>query len=362
MAFSSQPYVGDGVRVDWDVTFDYLDQSHVGVRVDKVLTSDPASQYKTAWINSNTIRVDTVIDGNPVPSGVAIEIFRSTPINTPAVVFGGGASLSSANLNKNSEYLTFALQEATDANEAFTKLYLGAFDAEPTSDNEGDPIIDGALYTNIDDLAVYYWSGDAWLPFSDASAAAVVAKNEALAALASAEAARDTAQTAATSASSSASTAGSSETAAVSARDAAIAARNEAQAAQAAAETALSNFAVNTDLDFTIEPTRLADRATIAAYVAQQTALPAVDEIGAYTFAYSNAGDANHGDTVAGSELRICSAARASQESNKVGFTTSNVASGLTGTWRCMGQFDNVFTRSTGIDLRGATLWRKDFE
>jgi multidrug efflux pump subunit AcrA (membrane-fusion protein) len=224
MAFSSVSYTGDGVQKDFTVTFNYLDQSHVKVRVDKVFTDDVASAYKITWINSTTIRVDTVIEGNPPPSGAEIELIRQTPINTPAVVFGGGASLSSENLNKNSDYLTFALQEATDANEAFTKLYLGAFTFFPTTDNDGDPLQAGAVIYYIPQNALYYYTDLGTWVVGESTIAAQTAQAAAEAAQAAAEAAQAGAEAA--------------QAGAEAERNAADAAKVAAQAAQAGAETA----------------------------------------------------------------------------------------------------------------------------
>jgi hypothetical protein len=171
MAYSSKTYPGDGSTVDFAVTFAYLDQSHVRVSVDKVPTTAVGSPYKFTWNNPTSIRVDTVIDGLAVPSDLDIKLYRETPIAEPAVVFGGGASLTSANLNKNSEYLTYALQEATDTNEEFTKLYLGSFAQAPTTDNEGDALQLGAVYYDSVLSALYYWTGSEWIIGESTSAA-----------------------------------------------------------------------------------------------------------------------------------------------------------------------------------------------
>ena len=189
MTYSEALYVGNGVTVDYGVTFDYLDQSHVYVSVDKEITTAVGSEYKFEFINSSTVRVRTVVNENPVPSGLEVRVFRQTPIDEPAVVFGGGASLSSANLNKNSEYLTFALQEAADANQEFTKVYLGAFAVEPTSDNEGETLRVGSVYFDTSVSALFYWSGTAWIigesvtvssaNAADAAASAAVAVTQA---------------------------------------------------------------------------------------------------------------------------------------------------------------------------------------
>ena len=163
MTYSIKTYPSDGVTTDFNITFDYLDASHVVVSVDKVRTTAVGSNYKFVFNNATNIRVVTVTGELPVPAGKDIKIERETPIDTPAVLFGGGASLTSVNLNKNSEYLTYALQEAADTSEAFTKLYLGSFDIAPTSDNEGEPLQNGTVYYDNVATALFYWTGSEWI-------------------------------------------------------------------------------------------------------------------------------------------------------------------------------------------------------
>lgn len=78
-------------------------------------------------------------------------------------------------------------------------------------------------------------------------------------------------------------------------------------------------------------------------------------EIGTYVFAYASS-NKSFGDTVAGSDLTPISAVKSMTTSAAVqsGFAF-NDGSALTGTWRCMGEFDRV----NGSDPAwyGATLW-----
>ena len=256
MAYSSTKSTGDGVTTDFPVTFDYLDQDHVKVRVDKVFTTEVGSLYKATWLNSTTLRVDTVSGNNPAPNGAVIEFIRETPIDVPAVVFGGGASLSSENLNKNSEYLTFALQEASDTNQEFTKLYLGAFAVAPTTDNDGDALQVGAVYYSTTSQALFYWTGSEWIigestiaaqtfataaeAARDAAAASQVA---AAASQVSAAASQSAASTSASSASTSASNASASATAAASSASTASAAATSATGSAATASTQATSAA-----------------------------------------------------------------------------------------------------------------------
>jgi len=245
MAYSEKTYPSDGVTTDFAVTFDYLDQSHIRVSVDKVLTTTVGSDYKFTWNNSTNIRVDTVIDGNPVPAGLEIRLIRETPIATPAVVFGGAASLSSENLNKNSEYLTFALQEATDANEEFTKLYLGAFASSPTVDNEGEALQTGAVYYDSVLSALYYWTGTSWI-IGESTVAAEIFKIAAEAARDAAVVAKDAAVLAKDDAEAAASNAAVDAAAAVSAALAAAqGSADDASNSASAASTSASNAATS---------------------------------------------------------------------------------------------------------------------
>jgi hypothetical protein len=199
MAYSSLSYTGDGTTKDFAVTFDYLDQSHVKVRVDKVFTYEVGSNYTFEFINSTTVRVTHVVSGDAPVSGAEVEVLRRTPIDAPAVVFGVGASLTSEDLNKNSEYLTYALQEATDANDLFTQLYLGAFSAAPATDNDGEALLTGASYFDTDDNILYFWNGSAWKKgdILENSLAAQAAAEAAQTAAELAEAGSQAAQTAA---------------------------------------------------------------------------------------------------------------------------------------------------------------------
>ena len=48
----------------------------------------------------------------------------------------------------------------------FGDIYLGAFSAAPTVDNDGDPLLTGALYFDTDDNTMQTWTGSAWVTFT----------------------------------------------------------------------------------------------------------------------------------------------------------------------------------------------------
>lgn len=111
--FSVSAYTADGVTTDFLITWDYLDEDHIAVYVDGVANYDPSSTYKFQLINSTTVRVTDEFN-NAVPSGLEIQIRRETPITTRVVTFVDGSSFLAEDMNKNSDYLLYSMQETQD--------------------------------------------------------------------------------------------------------------------------------------------------------------------------------------------------------------------------------------------------------
>ena len=100
MATSFINYVGDGTITDFNVTFGYLDQTHVGVTVDSVAVT-------FTWFSATVVRLDAA----PAASS-AVQVKRETT-KTPIVDFEDGAVLFESDLD------TSALQAIYIAEEAF---------------------------------------------------------------------------------------------------------------------------------------------------------------------------------------------------------------------------------------------------
>lgn len=82
------------------------------------------------------------------------------------------------------------------------------------------------------------------------------------------------------------------------------------------------------------------------------------DGIKTYVFAYSTSGDTSFGSTRAGSSLRPTSASRRFVPGSSTPTWVFNSGSALSGTWRCMGEFDDIALGTTGgQEVNGATLW-----
>jgi hypothetical protein len=210
MANSYETYPGDGVQTDWAVPFDYLDQSHVQVLVDGVVTT-------YTWVNASTVRVSPA-----VASGHVVKVMRVTPI-APLTNFENTNNLNADNLNIAEKQSLFVAVEASDATaDTVRKNSSGQWEADNL---------------RINDVANPVSSQDAATKsYVDTQDAATIAAGNASAAAAA---------TSATAAASSATSAASSATAASTAKTGAETAEAGAQAAQAAAETARDDAAAS---------------------------------------------------------------------------------------------------------------------
>jgi hypothetical protein len=69
---------------------------------------------------------------------------------------------SEAAMNEIANRAAYYARMAQYTSDGFNQVYLGAKDVAPTTDNNGDPIIEGALYFNTTDNLIYTWDGTIW--------------------------------------------------------------------------------------------------------------------------------------------------------------------------------------------------------
>jgi hypothetical protein len=102
MAIVQNLYTGNGSTVLFPFSFPYLDADHIFVSLDGTLT--------TAFTlpNANTVEF------NVAPAaGVAIRIFRETPLDQPESVIFAGSAIRASDLNKNNTQLLYVSQETS---------------------------------------------------------------------------------------------------------------------------------------------------------------------------------------------------------------------------------------------------------
>jgi hypothetical protein len=100
MATTQNSYTGDGTTVLYSFTFPYLDQSHVKVTLNEVVT--------TAYTFANATQIQfTSAPG----SGVRIRIYRETDVDTAEATFFAGSSVRHDDLNDNQLQSLYSAQE-----------------------------------------------------------------------------------------------------------------------------------------------------------------------------------------------------------------------------------------------------------
>jgi hypothetical protein len=70
---------------------------------------------------------------------------------------------SEAAMNAIAEKAAYYARMAQYASDGFSQVYLGAKDTAPTTDNNGNPLVEGALYFNTVTELLYAWDGAAWV-------------------------------------------------------------------------------------------------------------------------------------------------------------------------------------------------------
>lgn len=131
MAYSYVNYPANGSTQNYTFSFPYLDQAHIQVRLDGVITS------AYTFLNSSTIRFNVAPD-----EGVTIEIKRVTPKDTPIVDFQDGSVILERDLDLLATYNLYVSQETDDL--AAGGLFVsedGTYDADTRRiSNVADPI------------------------------------------------------------------------------------------------------------------------------------------------------------------------------------------------------------------------------
>jgi hypothetical protein len=307
MANSFVTYTANGSTQQFDITFDYIDRTHINVYVDNV--------EDTTFTFINDSRIQTT--STPANAAV-VKIERNTPLDARLVDFQDGSVLTEADLDRSANQNFFIAQETED--EVATKLgqnNAGVFDAlnkriinvaEPTASS------DAATKNYIDTQTV-----------SAAFTSATNAANSATAAASSASAASTSETNAATSetnAATSETNASTSETNAASSATAADASATAAAASETAAassETAAASSETNAATSETNAATSASTASTQASNASTSATNAATSETNASNSATAAATSASNAATsesnASTSETNAASSASAASSS-----------------------------------------------
>lgn len=222
MATSFIQYEGDGSTTNFAIPFEYIDRSHVGLKVNLVTTS-------FTWVSDGLVTV------SPAPAnGAVVEFRRVTPKDALMVDFNDGSVLTESDLDLCARQLFFIAQESIDIAGGTLEL-LG--DGSYSAGNRRIANV-AAPVSSQDAVTKAYHDGTFIPQMNTLLTSTTTAKTAAETAQGAAETARTQAQTARTGAETARTGAETAQGLAETAYSNANAAKVAAQTAQGAAETA----------------------------------------------------------------------------------------------------------------------------
>ena len=320
--YSVSAYIADGTTTDYLITWDYLDDDHITVYVEGTSNSDPTSNHTFTKLNNTTLRITDGV-GGAITSGSEIEIRRETPLSNRAITFADGSALLAEDLNKNSDYLLYSMQEVLDTVESAAQD--GARQAQTEAELNRDETI---VLKNT--TAGYLATVQADATDADNHRIAAAA-SEAAAALSETNAATSetNAATSETNAAASEAAAAASETAAETAEIGAVAAQTGVSAAQTAAELAQTNAetaetnAANSAAAAASSESSVAANATAAGNSETAAALSATNASTSETNASNSAAAASTSETNAASSATNSQASAVNAATSETNAATS---------------------------------------
>jgi len=156
-------YRGDGTPTAGDILYDQAD-------LDAAVAAAAASEAAAATSETNAATSET----NAAASAAAASTSETNAAaSEAAAAASASASAASASAAATSETNAAASEAAAAASyDSFDDRYLGAKASDPALDNDGDPLVDGALYWNTTNnvMRVYDLGGAAWADIGRATA------------------------------------------------------------------------------------------------------------------------------------------------------------------------------------------------
>lgn len=307
--YAISAYVADGTTTDYLITWDYLDDDHIAVYVDGTSNADPQANHTFTKLNNTTLRVTTGV-GAAISAGAEIEIRRETPLQNRAITFADGSALLAEDLNKNSDYLLYSMQEVLDTVESAAQDGALQAQAEAELNRDETIVLKNTTAGYLATVQADEQAADAHRIAAAASeAAALVSENAAEAsetAAAASEVAAAASETAAAASEVAAQTAETgaiaAQTGVLAAQTASEAARDAAQTAQTAAETAETNAEASETAAAASATAAAASEAGVAADAATATTKAAEASASETNANSSRAAAANSASNAAASE------------------------------------------------------------
>jgi len=154
--------------------------SAVNANTSAVNASTSAASANVSAIAASTSAASALVSANSATAAVSsIEGFSIAAQTSAASAAASAIAASTSAVNASTSAASAsvsAIAASTSATQAaaswdeFDDRYLGAKSSPPSVDNDGNPLVTGALYWNTVDNAMYVWSGSAWGGISSTAA------------------------------------------------------------------------------------------------------------------------------------------------------------------------------------------------
>ena len=144
-AYAEVAYVGNGTTKEFNITFPYIEETHVKVTLNTIATTGFVVDTTTTpnKITFNTLSTATATQettGAPKTS-VDIVVYRETPLNAALVDYTDGSTLIADDLDTSNKQWLYALQEQDDVQSAGIQFTPQGLDANNNRViNVADPV------------------------------------------------------------------------------------------------------------------------------------------------------------------------------------------------------------------------------
>ena len=131
---------------------------------------DPEAGKSLKWNDEENALINSTYEVDEIPG--IVEGYANSAANSAneAALSANEAALSATHAGESAqnallsaESAANSAEQASDTWEEFNSLYLGSLASPPSTDNEGNPLAEGALYFNSSDNKMYVWDGSSWI-------------------------------------------------------------------------------------------------------------------------------------------------------------------------------------------------------
>ena len=243
-------------------------------------TAHTSSGSQPLTTNTDSAKWDLLVDAASATTSATNAANSATAAATSAT----NAATSETNAATSETNAATSATNAANSFDSFDDRFLGTKASDPTLDNDGNALVEGAMYYNSTDNDIRFYNGSTWdAPATDAATSATASASSATASATSATSSANSATASATSATNAATSetnAGTSETNAASSASAASTSASNASTSETNAATSAST-ATTQATNAATSATNAATSATAAqtAQTAAELALDNFDDI-----------------------------------------------------------------------------------